>query len=260
VIERELAYLHSIGVKQLLFIDDTFNIPLNRFKELCRMMIRRQFNFQWFSYFRCANADLEAFDLMAEAGCTGVFLGIESGDNQVLKAMNKIATAEKYRVGIGRLRERGILSYASFIIGHPGETVDTARHTIRFIEETRPDFYCLEAFFFDPKVPIGAKAAEYGMTGTGYAWSHNTMDWGMAADLVEEGYRTIASSIVVPLYGFDLWSLAYLMGQGLTLDQLLTFLREAATLLVGTSREPGPTVPADMIEQRLASAFASPAA
>jgi p-methyltransferase len=251
VIEREMEVLHAIGARQVLFIDDTFNIPLNRFKEICRMMIRRRFNFRWFSYFRCANADLEAFDLMAESGCAGVFLGIESGDDRVLKAMNKVATADKYRVGIARLRERKILTYASFIVGHPGETDVSARNTIRFIEETRPDFYCLEAFFFDPKVPIGAKAPEYGLTGSGYAWSHNTMDWMMAADLVEEGYRSIGSSIVVPLYGFDLWSLAYLLGKGVTFDQLTTFLREAATLLIGTSRDAS----VDALERRLASAF-----
>lgn len=258
VIERELEYLHSIGVTQVLFIDDTFNIPLNRFKEICRMMIRRQFHFQWFSYFRCANADLEAFDLMAQSGCAGVFLGIESGDDRVLKAMNKVATADKYRTGIARLKERGILSYASFIIGHPGETDVSARNTIRFIEETQPDFYCLEAFFFDPKVPIATKAPEYGLTGSGYAWTHDTMDWRRAADLVEEGYRTIAGSIVVPLYGFDLWSLAYLLGQGISLDQLTTFLREAAALLVGTCRNE--SAPVDGVDRRLAAAFAAPAA
>jgi radical SAM PhpK family P-methyltransferase len=231
VIEREMKFLKSIGVERLLFIDDTFNIPLNRFKDICRMMIRNKFNFQWFSYFRCANADREAFELLAESGCKGVFLGIESGDDRVLKVMNKVASVEKYARGIEKLNKAGIISYASFIIGHPGESQETAQNTLAFIEFTAPTFYCLETFFFDPKVPIAARAAEFGLSGAAYSWKHNTMNWREASDLVEEGYRTICSSIVCPLYGFDLWSLAYLMGQGMSLDQICSFLKVAARML-----------------------------
>jgi anaerobic magnesium-protoporphyrin IX monomethyl ester cyclase len=85
------------------------------------MMIDRQFEFKWYSYFRCANADDEVFDLAARSGCTGVFLGIESGDNRMLKEMYKTTTVDKYRYGLDKLRER-IFSYASFIVGFPGET------------------------------------------------------------------------------------------------------------------------------------------
>jgi radical SAM PhpK family P-methyltransferase len=252
-VEREMKYLHAQGVTHLLFIDDTFNIPKTRFKDLCRMMIRNQFNFRWFSYFRCANADAECFDLMAESGCAGVFLGIESGDDTVLKAMNKIATADKYRDGIARLNERGIISYASFIIGHPGETEETARNTLAFIDEVKPTFYCLESFFFDPKVPIAARAAEFGLTGRAYAWKHDGMDWRQAADLVAEGYRTIKGSTVVPLYSFDLWSIAYLMGQGVPLERIKSFLAIAAEMLIQSMDDLNPYYPEQ--EERLVELF-----
>ena len=231
VIESEMSYLHSIGITRILFIDDTFNIPLSRFKEICRMMIRRRFTFEWFSYFRCANADAEAFDLLAESGCKGVFLGIESGDDRVLRAMNKAATVEKYEKGIDALNKRHITSHASFIIGHPGESDKTAKNTLEFIERTGPTFYCLEAFFCDPKVPIASQASQFGLTGKAYAWKHNTMDWRRASELVEEGYRSIKNSVICPLYGFDLWSLAYFMGQGISFSQLNSFLKVAARML-----------------------------
>lgn len=252
-VERELRYLHSTGVTHLLFIDDTFNIPKTRFKDICRMMIRNQFGFRWFSFFRCANADPECFDLMAEAGCTGVFLGIESGDDRVLKAMNKIATADKYRDGIRRLNERGIFTYASFIIGHPGETEETARNTLAFIDEVQPTFYSIESFFFDPKVPIAARAAEFGLSGRAYAWKHDGMDWRKASELVAEGYRTITGSTVVPLYAFDLWSIGYLMGAGVSLDQIKSFLGIAAEMLKKGMDDSSPHYPGH--EERLVSVF-----
>lgn len=230
-IETEMKYLDSIGVTRVLFIDDTFNIPLNRFKEICRMMIRNKFKFRWYSYFRCANADREAFELLSESGCEGVFLGIESGDDGVLKAMNKVASAEKYAKGLEQLNRRGIISYASFIVGHPGETERSARNTLAFIDSCQPTFFCLETFFYDPKVPIGERAAEFGLTGAAYAWKHNTMDWLQASALVEEGYRSIKGSTVCPLYGFDLWSLAYLMGQGISIDRSRKFVKASSKLL-----------------------------
>jgi radical SAM PhpK family P-methyltransferase len=129
-IEKELDSIARLGdVKNLVFIDDTFNVPLPRFKDICRLMIRRRYDFEWFSYFRCSNSDEEAIELMARSGCKGVFLGIESGSNQILKNMNKAATIEKYLEGIKHLDAHQILTLASFIIGFPGETEETVRET-----------------------------------------------------------------------------------------------------------------------------------
>lgn len=220
VVERELDYLHSIGITTLVIIDDTINIPLPRFKDLCRLMIRKRYGFRWFSYFRCANADDEAFDLMAASGCAGVFLGIESGDMTILRNMNKKATTDAYRNGIAQLKSRGIITYTSFMVGFPGETEESAANTRAFIEEIRPDFYCLEAYFHERKVPIADRQEEFGMKGYGYSWTHDTMDWRRAAALVREGYKTIRNSTILPLYHFNLWSVAYYTSQGFPLEQV----------------------------------------
>ena len=255
-IERELCSLKEIGVTHLLFIDDTFNIPKNRFKDLCRMMIDRDFGFRWYSYFRCANADDEVFDLAARSGCTGVFLGIESGDDRMLKEMHKTATTDKYRYGLAKLREHGIFSYASFIVGFPGETEESAENTLSFIDEVQPTFYCLESYFHDKKVPIAARAEEFGLTGASYAWKHDTMDWRRAAELVSAGYHRITGSIPVPLYCFDLWTIGYLMGQGLSRESIERFLRLAAEMLLTGMEEETPSTA--HFEPRLADALREP--
>jgi anaerobic magnesium-protoporphyrin IX monomethyl ester cyclase len=243
VVERELERVADSGVRVVMFIDDTFNIPPQRFKELCRMMIRRKFDLEWLSYFRCANADDEAFDLMAEAGCVGTFLGIESGDQTVLKAMNKGATAHRYRDGIGKLKDRGILTYATFIAGHPGETDETIRNTIDFIQETAPNFYSMEPYYHDTRVPIAARSAEYGIRGRGYSWEHNTMDWKRATEWSIHAYETIDSSIVLPLNNFDLWSVGYLRGEGFALSTITDMLRVMSKMVVRGLRDPARDFP-----------------
>src|SRR6185369_17679031 len=132
-IEKELDSLARLGyIKNLVFIDDTFNVPLPRFKEICRLMIEKNYQFNWFSYFRCSNSDEEAIDLLARSGCKGVFLGIESGSPTILKNMNKAATVEKYERGIELLHQYGVLTFASFILGFPGETEATFRESVDF--------------------------------------------------------------------------------------------------------------------------------
>ena len=91
-IEKELNTLKGIDrVKCINFVDDTFNIPKERFKKVLQMMIRNDYCFKWFSYVRCQYLDEEIVALMKESKCIGVYLGIESGNQFMLDNMNKKA-------------------------------------------------------------------------------------------------------------------------------------------------------------------------
>lgn len=251
-VERHLQLIAAENVRNVVFIDDTFNVPLPRFKDLCRMMIRNRFSFNWYSFFRCSNSDTEAFDLMQQSGCRGVFLGIESGDTQVLKNMNKAADVNKYREGIRQLKERGIVTFASVIVGFPGETRQTVENTMRFLEETSPTFYRAETYYHYTNVPIHEKADVFGIKGAGYSWRHNTMTWQEAGATVEKMYRTIRGPLIVPGYMFDFWSIPYLTGRGITVEQITSFVRVAQDLLVDGFDESSTS---DGYDERLASVF-----
>lgn len=256
VIESELRRLRETGVENVVFVDDTFNVPLPRFKQLCRMMIQNQFGFSWFSYFRCSNADDAAYDLMRESGCSGVFLGIESGDPSMLSRMNKFAAVDRYEAGIRKLNERGIATFASLIVGFPGETAETVRRTVEFIEKTAPTFYRAELYYHDTKVPIHQRAEQWKLAGAGYSWTHSTMDWRTAAAMIEEAYRTVRASTVLPLYMFDFWSLPYLVGRGIPTEQVRRFATVAQKLLLASMRDED--LDATPYEQDLAGIFRSP--
>jgi radical SAM PhpK family P-methyltransferase len=231
-LENELSFLRSAGVRNVVFIDDTFNVPLPRFKDICRLMIRRNFGLNWYSFFRASNSDDEAIDLMVESGCKGVFLGLESGDPGILKNMAKHADPDKYRYAIRRLNEVGISSFASIIVGFPGETEETFANTRRFLEETSPTFYRAEIYYHYVNVPIAKRSEELGIKGSGYSWRHRTMDWARAAELVRELYSGLRGPRVLPGYMFDFWALPYLTGKGFTIDQIKDFTAIAQRMLV----------------------------
>lgn len=225
VVEKEMIVLHELGVRNLVFIDDTFNVPLPRFKSILRMMIKNGFHFNWYSFFRCSHSDEEAMDLMKASGCKTVYLGIESGDETILRNMNKRASPEDYTRGIQGLKERGILTFASFVVGFPGETPTTIQNTMNFIERCQPTYYKAELYYHSDRAPVGKERKTYNLRGGGFSWSHATMDWREASDWIDTMYQKIQGSTVFPLYMFDFWAIPYLHGKGLSLEQIDRFVK-----------------------------------
>jgi radical SAM PhpK family P-methyltransferase len=231
-LEKELDSILELGnVKNLVFIDDTFNVPFPRFKDICRMMIKRKYPFNWFSYFRCSNSDEEAINLMAESGCKGVFLGIESGSPTILENMNKSATIEKYGKGIEMLCKNGIMTFGSFIIGFPGETEDTVQETIDFINANKPDYYRAQMWYCEPGTPIQNQRDKYKISGEGFVWEHATMDSLEAMDHIDRLFLTIDQSLWLPQWSFDFWTIPYLIGKGISLSKFKSFMAEADKML-----------------------------
>jgi p-methyltransferase len=231
-LEKEFDSMRHVGnVENVIFIDDTFNVPLPRFKKICRLLIEKKYDFNWFSYFRCSNSDEEAIELMAESGCKGVFLGVESGSPTILKNMDKFATPEKYAKGIEMLRRRGILTFGSFIIGFPGETEATVKETVDFIKENRPDYYRAQMWYCEPGTPIFHRKDEYQIKGDGFVWSHATMDSLEAMDHIERMFLSIDESVWLPQWSFDFWIIPYLLGKGISPAHFKEFMECAHKLL-----------------------------
>ncbi len=226
LVEKELNAIREIGgVTTLTFIDDTFNVPKQRFKDILRMMIRNNYGFKWNSFYRCDHGDEEAIELMGKAGCEGVFLGIESGSDVQLGRMTKTAKRKDYLKAIPLLRDAGVMTHASLVVGFPGETLETYQETVDLIERAKPDTFRAQLWYADPVTPIWKEKDNYGIKGSAFSWSHNTMDSHTACDLVDRMFAEIRSSVWLPQNGFEMWSLFYLQRKGMSRDRVLTFLR-----------------------------------
>jgi radical SAM PhpK family P-methyltransferase len=224
-IEKELDQIKEIkSIKSIYFIDDTFNVPLDRFKDILRMMIKKDYEFSWHSYFRCQFSDRETIELMKESRCEGVFLGIESGSDQILKNMNKSAAVEKYMEGISLLKEYGILTFGSFIVGFPGETLETVRDTVKFIEESGLDFYRPQLWYCESITPIWQEKEKYDIQGESFEWRHAAMDSKTACDCIDDIFLSVKNSIYVPQYNFDFDTLLRLVHRGMSPDRVKDFL------------------------------------
>ena len=245
-VEQILNEIAAQGeITTLTLIDDTFNVPKARFKDILKMMIRNKYGFKWNAFYRCDHGDPETIELMAHAGCEGVFLGMESGSDTILKAMNKTVRRKDFLESIPLLRENGISSYASLIVGFPGETEDTVGETIELIERTRPDFFRAQLWYADPSTPVWENRETLGVRGKAFSWSHNTMDHHIACDLIDKMFLSVRGSIWLPQWGFEQWSVFYLQRKGMSEEQVKTCIKNfnsiiKAKLLNPRSREANP--------------------
>lgn len=241
-VERELDNIRSVGsVSTVTFIDDTFNVPKKRFREILQMMIRNEYGFKWNSFYRCDHGDPATIELMKEAGCEGVFLGIESGSDEMLDRMNKTARRHDYIEALEVFGRTGIETYASLIVGFPGETEETIAETIGLLEDGRPDFFRAQLWYCDPITPIWEQRDKYGISGIAFNWSHDTMDWRTACNHINCMFTEVRSSIWLPQFGFEQWSTFYLQRKGMSMDQIKTFLRCFNAVVAEQIREPAAT-------------------
>ncbi|WP_167505875.1 PhpK family radical SAM P-methyltransferase [Desulfosediminicola flagellatus] len=224
-VEKEIDVIHNLGnVSTITFLDDSFNVPRKRFREMLKMMIRKRYQFKWNSFLRCDHVDAEIIELMKEAGCEGVFIGAESGNDEMLRRMNKTVRRHHFSEIVPLFKKAGIASHMSLIVGFPGETDDSVRDTISLIEESQPDFYRAQLWYCDPMTPIWEKREHYGIKGAGFNWTHNSMSSQKAMDWVEEIFMSVSDSLWLPQYGFELWSIFYLQRKGMSLPQVKQFL------------------------------------
>lgn len=226
-LERVMSTLRRCrerGVRAIFFVDDTFNVPRDRFEALVETMIREGLDIPWYSFLRCQFVDARLVARMRESGCRGVFLGIESGSDRILRNMQKGAVSAAYRDGIRWLANEGIIAVGSFVVGFPGETRDTVEETRGFIESSQVPYYYAQPFYYLHHTPVHHRAERFGLTGTGLFWRHDTMDSAEAIEHVNRLFLTVNGSVWVnPDY--TLWEIAYLLSKGMTLAEVDDYRR-----------------------------------
>jgi len=136
----EMQFVHDkYGIDQVTFYDDAFSVDRNRVIKICEDLRSRKMHMKWDCGTRVDMVDRELMKTMRDAGCFAVWLGVESGSEAILGAMNKRIKLDQTRVAYKTAHDVGLMTIANVVLGFPGETEQTARETIRFVKELNPD-------------------------------------------------------------------------------------------------------------------------
>jgi radical SAM superfamily enzyme YgiQ (UPF0313 family) len=145
-IEHALARL---PVRMLQIKDDTFTTSRKRVLELCRAIGDRKLSFSWSCDTRVDLLDAELLREMRLAGCQRLSLGVESGSPRVLAAIDKKITPAEILASTRLAKEAGIRVRYYMMLGNRGETAETFRESLAFLEAAQPHeaiFSCLSIY------------------------------------------------------------------------------------------------------------------
>lgn len=135
VVDEIEQLISEFGVKKIFFHDDTFNLGIARVLDICSEIQRRSIKVDWGCSCRVAPVSEEMITAMVDAGCRHICWGIESGSDVMLEKINKKISLSQIRKAY-ELSEKfsGLMSTGAFtMVGNPGETNDTIRSTIDFL-------------------------------------------------------------------------------------------------------------------------------
>lgn len=149
VLDAMQSVLARLPVKMLQIKDDTFTTNKKRVLELCRKIRERKLNFFWSCDTR---VDLLTDELLREmrlAGCQRLSLGVESGSQRILDAIDKKITPAEILESTNLAKKYGIKVRYYMMLGNRGDTQETFRETLDFLEKARPHEYifsCLSIY------------------------------------------------------------------------------------------------------------------
>lgn len=125
-------------INHFFVVDSVFNLPPKHAKEICRELIRRQWTTPWTCYANPIGYDEELAYLMKEAACAGMEVGSDSGVDEILVKLKKGFKTDRIRALHRHASAAGVPDCHTFILGTPGETLETVRATLDFCTELDP--------------------------------------------------------------------------------------------------------------------------
>jgi len=127
----EMDFLQrTYGVNYIQFVDDAFACIRQKILDFCFAFKGRDMTWSCAGRANLVNEDV--IRAMADAGCIGLWYGLESGSQKMLNSMNKKVTIRQYEEAIALNRKYFKYEDYTFIVGSPRETDETIQESIDF--------------------------------------------------------------------------------------------------------------------------------
>ncbi|MDP3947388.1 MAG: radical SAM protein [bacterium] len=140
VVEEITYYKEKFGVKEIAFYDDVFTLDRKRAYAIADNIIKKGLKIGWTCETRVNLVDKELLLHMKQAGCYAIAYGIESASPEILETLDKGITLEQVEAAVRLTQQVGLQTIGYFMLGSPGESLETISQTIRFAKKLKLDF------------------------------------------------------------------------------------------------------------------------
>lgn len=198
---QEIDYLvDRYKINAITFDDDNFFVSPKRVKEFCEKLINKSYRIAWDAGAHVGlllkHFDDETLKLIKESGCKQLYIGAESGSDEVLNIIEKKATVSQTFEYVKKMKKIGIKSFLSTMICFPGVSSQDIFPTMEMILKCRdidPNIgYRLFYYTPYPSTPLYEKAIQSGMKEPKdlEEWSKHTLRK-FKAPWIKKSYRNL---------------------------------------------------------------------
>jgi hypothetical protein len=187
-----------MGLTFIHFDDDTFGVSSEYLTALTGEIEKQCPGLRWSCETHVRLVSRENLRAMKAAGCAMIQLGIESGNNRILKLMRKGFSIEEAESACAMIRKHGIGLETFFMAGFPHETEESIRDTLRAMERIECDKVIYSVFTPYPGTEAFVFCREKGLIGEDFDLSrhcHQSPVNAFCSDLAPGRFRELASEL-----------------------------------------------------------------
>ena len=178
-ITEEIKFLKDkYGTRFFHFTDESY--PPALFQKLSRKLIDDKLDIAWTTHMRFEESllDEQVWQDVAESGCKYLHFGYESGNQRVLKLMDKSTKLDAIETNLRMSSEAGIWNHLMGFFGFPGETNEEADDSKAFVEKNSAHIHSLGfmTFVLGKYSPIAFEPEKYGVS------YYKNPEWDLALD------------------------------------------------------------------------------
>ena len=178
IIEEIRQLRDTYQTKHFHFTDESY--PPALFRKLTRMLVESKVEIAWTTHMRFEKSLLEdeVWKDAKASGCKYLHMGYESGNERVLKLMDKATTTDVIRKSLELSASAGIWNHVMGFFGFPGERREDALDSIRFLEDNKELVHSIGFGTFDlsKHTPVAKNPDKFGVT------PYKNPDWDLALD------------------------------------------------------------------------------
>ena len=160
------------------FTDESY--PPALFRKLTRKLIETKMDIAWTTHMRFEKSLLDdaVWKDAVDSGCRYLHFGYESGNERVLKLMDKATTTEVIHKSLELSAGVGIWNHVMGFFGFPGERREDALDSIRFLEDNKDLVHSIGFGTFDlsKHTPVAKNPEKFGVT------AYKNPEWDLALD------------------------------------------------------------------------------
>ena len=142
VIEEIDQAIEKWGIRFIDMVDDVFGISHLWVEEFCTKLIEKKYdlNYKMLMNPHTFGARQEKMmSLLARSGCNTIGIGMQSAEPKTLFAIRrKLDTPESLIKAVDTCNKNGMVTYVSFIVGFPTDTINAANNIIKLVKKAKP--------------------------------------------------------------------------------------------------------------------------